>query len=286
MAYSKQNFQNGQILNAANLEKMENGIIAGQGAHNLLDNSDFRNPVNQRGATSYSTAGNEYTIDRWKTQYNTGLTIENGYINVIGGWQIYQVLKNPKDGVYTFAVEARINSIGDYRPNMNLGGKKETLFDANIGEWKIYTLQYDVSSITDENISFSISARGGNSSGSISVKWAAMYKGSYDASTLPAYQPKGYAAELAECQRYFERKYSHIITKEQSSMYIMLSYMNKRIDWPTIIATTENYSEDNLTLDIACWNIKKNSASGTIGSVVVPENQAHWYGYFDISADL
>ena len=175
--------------------------------HNLLDNSDFRNPVNQRGATSYSTAGNEYTIDRWKTQYNTGLTIENGYINVIGGWQIYQVLKNPKDGVYTFAVEARINSIGDYRPNMDLGGKKETLFDANIGEWKIYTLQYDVSSITDENISFSISARGGNSSGSISVKWAAMYKGSYDASTLPAYQPKGYAAELAECQRYYREVY-------------------------------------------------------------------------------
>ena len=29
MAYSKQNFQDGQILNAANLETMENGIIAG-----------------------------------------------------------------------------------------------------------------------------------------------------------------------------------------------------------------------------------------------------------------
>ena len=30
---------------------------------NLLDNSDFRNPVNQRGAKSYSVSG--YTIDRW-----------------------------------------------------------------------------------------------------------------------------------------------------------------------------------------------------------------------------
>ena len=30
-----------------------------------------------------------------------------------------------------------------------------------------------------------------------------MYQGSYDASTLPAYQPKGYAAELAECMRYY-----------------------------------------------------------------------------------
>ena len=64
MAYSKQNFQNGQILNAANLEAMENGIIAGQGAHNLLDNSDFSNPVNSLGKTSYTGVG--YTIDRWK----------------------------------------------------------------------------------------------------------------------------------------------------------------------------------------------------------------------------
>lgn len=199
MAYSKQNFQNGQILTAANLEAMENGIIAGQGAHNLLDNSDFTNPVNQRGKTSYSTSGNEYTIDRWKTQYNTGLTIENGYINVIGGWQIYQTIKNPKDGVYTFAVEARINSIGDYTPNMDISGKIETSFGSNIGEWKIYTLQYDLSTITDETISLSISARGGNNSGSISVRWAALYKGAYDISTLPPYIPKGKHVEMLNC---------------------------------------------------------------------------------------
>ena len=64
MAYSKQNFQDGQILTAANLEKMENGIIAGQGAHNLLDNSDFTNPVNSQGKTSW-TDWNNYTVDRW-----------------------------------------------------------------------------------------------------------------------------------------------------------------------------------------------------------------------------
>ena len=35
----------------------------------------------------------------------------------------------------------------------------------------------------------------------------ALYEGSYDASTLPAYQPKGYAVELAECQRYYENSW-------------------------------------------------------------------------------
>ena len=35
------------------------------------------------------------------------------------------------------------------------------------------------------------------------LKWAALYVGSYSAATMPDYQPKGYAAELAECQRYY-----------------------------------------------------------------------------------
>lgn len=35
------------------------------------------------------------------------------------------------------------------------------------------------------------------------LKWAALYEGAYTADTLPPYVPKGYAAELAECQRYY-----------------------------------------------------------------------------------
>ena len=37
------------------------------------------------------------------------------------------------------------------------------------------------------------------------IKWSALYEGSYTAETLPPYVPKGYAAELAECQRYYYR---------------------------------------------------------------------------------
>ena len=40
------------------------------------------------------------------------------------------------------------------------------------------------------------------SSGGV-LKWAALYKGEYTAETLPEYQPKGYGAERAECQRYY-----------------------------------------------------------------------------------
>lgn len=40
------------------------------------------------------------------------------------------------------------------------------------------------------------------SSGGV-IRWAALYTGEYTAETLPEYQPKGYGAELAECQRYY-----------------------------------------------------------------------------------
>ena len=40
------------------------------------------------------------------------------------------------------------------------------------------------------------------SSGGV-LKWAALYGGVYSAATMPEYHPKGYGAELAECQRYF-----------------------------------------------------------------------------------
>lgn len=40
------------------------------------------------------------------------------------------------------------------------------------------------------------------SSGGV-IKWAALYGGVYSAATIPDYQPKGYGAEMAECQRYY-----------------------------------------------------------------------------------
>lgn len=38
----------------------------------------------------------------------------------------------------------------------------------------------------------------------ITIQRAALYEGSYTADTLPDYVPKGYAAELAECRRYYK----------------------------------------------------------------------------------
>ena len=53
----------------------------GRAAHNLLDNSWFVNPVNQRGQSSYS--GITYTIDRWRSwDSNNTTTLNDGSISV------------------------------------------------------------------------------------------------------------------------------------------------------------------------------------------------------------
>ena len=150
---------------------------------NLLDNSDFRNPVNQRGATTYT--GSLYTIDRWRTWDNGTVTINNGYIS--HEIPIYQTIATKLDAskAYTLAVMNTDNVVTLVSGviNNDLWGNGINLMYNNGNSYiRIYA---------DDHVK--------------NIVWAALYEGSYDASTLPAYQPKGYASELAECQRYYRQ---------------------------------------------------------------------------------
>lgn len=135
---------------------------------NLLDNSDFANPVNQRGATSVTDG---YSIDRWRNwaANSSSVTINNSSISVVG--TLLQYVDNIKPGsVLTFAY----------------GNESQTVIASNWG-------------ISPENNVAYFNIETGT------WTWAAVYSGAYTADTLPPYTPKGYAAELAECQRYYQR---------------------------------------------------------------------------------
>ena len=158
-------------------------------AHNLLDNSDFRNPVNQRGQTSYTGVANApvYTIDRWLFSWQGGavLTVGDGYIQH-NGYKLQQYFEKSLDAnkTYTAALCLTDGTIYVY------SGKPSDGF----GSW-------------DNTIWVSSSYFRIEKGMAQPIKWAALYEGAYDASTLPAYVPKGYAAELAECQRYYENSW-------------------------------------------------------------------------------
>lgn len=141
---------------------------------NLLDNSDFANPVNQRGA---GTVVNDYVIDRWHGFKITdgSVSIITGGITATGDGYLQQRLPigTLKSGVvYTIAVyyldgSIDVNTNGDY-----------AILD-----------QFDVVNNIKPN--------------GKTIAHVALYEGSYTADTLPPYVPKGYAQELAECQRYY-----------------------------------------------------------------------------------
>lgn len=158
---------------------------------NLLDNSDFSNPVNQRGQTSYTGNGETktYTIDRWATWFSTegGVSVADGCLSIAVGTEIVQYIPISyfQDGEkYTFAA------------------MKEN------GDISLIVVAYGGSAANDNLMVFWEGAYGVGFAAYIKsgeYKWAAFYKGEYTAETLPAYVSKGYAAELAECQRYFFR---------------------------------------------------------------------------------
>lgn len=162
---------------------------------NLLDNSNFRNPVNQRGATSYSGIYT-YSIDRWVTWLDSSspatVTVDAGGITPYPGMVIQRIESKYIDSskTYTFAAMTRDGLLV-------LSGKITTSTDygstnANNG---IYFNYY-----ADDDVYQFVLA--GLTSASKFV-WAALYEGEYTADNLPPYVPKGYTAELAECQRYY-----------------------------------------------------------------------------------
>ena len=165
--------------------------------YNYLDNSDFRNPVNQRGQTSYTTNG--YTIDRWRLLNDNGtLSIGDGYVEFAGsGGQAWltQLIPNANQHIgktVTFVVE-----LADYQKICVSGviSATNTIQTAHVG------LTLFIHGVTADYIQLNIVV---SANTSYQIRNVALYEGEYTAETLPDYKPKGYGVELAECMRYYQ----------------------------------------------------------------------------------
>ena len=155
---------------------------------NLLDNSDFRNPVNQRGQTSYSGIW-VYSIDRWAAWLDVSspaaVSVVSGGITPFPGMVIQRIESKYIDSSKTYTLAAMT---GDGL--LVLSGKitSTTQSSTNVNNG----IHFDFNEDSDA-YQFTLS---GTTSASKFV-WAALYEGSYTAETLPPYVPKGYAAEVA-----------------------------------------------------------------------------------------
>ena len=181
--------------------------------YNLLDNSDFVHPVAQAGVNGAHGATG-YAVDRWMrtsgatvSQAADGLKIVSDKTSWTAGIQQRIEAKRFAD-VMTFAVRGVFPVacrlfvyIGSGTTNFGTA-----YFQGDAAERTLVAKLIKPDGLTgDEVVNVYISPDTGSTGTAAVVRWAALYEGEYTAETLPPYVPKGYAAELAECLRYYRR---------------------------------------------------------------------------------
>lgn len=249
-----------------------NKLVNGAVYPNLLDNSDFTNPVNQRGSTSYS-GGGTYCIDRWDIASTATVAVVSDGIKITattlsgirqkienitdGQLLVFQLCDNA-DTVYTQAFAASTTQaeyttdFGKFRFVLNSGGVLTISIFLNAGER--------------------------------TFKWAKLEKGS----VATPYVPKGYGAELAECLRYFQRVHAdwriYPTLKDMLYRFSQSTLQVMRIK-PTISAHGTPY-----TFGCTINALDAQPMAFTVETKITEQGQnsaaASMLGYFDLSADL
>ena len=176
----------------------ENGDFKPTIYKNLLKNSNFLNPVNQRGLSSYSLSNKEI-FDCWIMSAGT-VHIGSDGVTLIATSSAACVLTQYiplADGDYCFV--GRIHGkLVYYNFNLRGGtvtdGNKDNTYPSGTSLGYVQIL-YNSTQGTPQ---ISIRANAGKS---IVAEWAALYAGNFTSSNLPVYIPAGYADELMECRR-------------------------------------------------------------------------------------
>lgn len=252
--------------------------------HNWVGNSSFR--INQRGQSSYAASG--YTVDRWKIGDGT-IEVHSSYLSIIAtesnACVLKQFIDDLPDGTYTFA--AKVSGVIKTRVVTISEGTATTIDSSNASYTSGYlTLERDTYA---GKYFVTIRASAGYT---VVVAWSALYEGSYTAATLPTYVPRGYAAELAECQRYYRRYtgalYSGVATGANSfacavdfsGMRVVPSVASADVAWMRIDGTV---IASDLSVSSLQFN-RLNVQSGTAFSAYSPG--AVYFNELAISADL
>lgn len=178
--------------------------------HNLLDNSDFRNPINQREMHEYTPSAISYFIDRWEV-YGKGtlFSLDNQMLKCVndgsatcGLMQIVLANKLKVGKTYTLAAKAKVTGsfFLSYGINSTTNTGKSDALEQNVD--KVHVYSFTLPKSDEDTYNFRIRATAAASTAEI--EWMALYEGEYTEETIPEYQSKGYGVELLECQRYYQ----------------------------------------------------------------------------------
>lgn len=192
--------------------------------NSIIHNGNFRNPVNQRASSSYTTVG--YTIDRWRTWEDGEVILtDNGITHTVDLLQYIEENKISIEKKYTLA--------------------------AGYSDGTISVLTGMFSDNQDNDyLAFGVDERNGQYyvkilARSKTVQWIALCEGEYTIDNLPKYKPNEYNTELLECMRYFEVAYGRAPASKGNfdNAYLWGATLNYRVPKRIIptITTIENW---------------------------------------------
>lgn len=254
---------------------------------NLLDNTNFFNPINQRNQTSYSNtdAAPKYSIDRWQVlggtfDVQTRTYTSNSTLGIYGNqFRQYIPLENVSIGD-TITVSSVINDTRHvFTTTIPQYGDSVTgapfLLETTWGGFKMITREAEHAALLTMVV---------NVSQSITVDWIKMELGNF----ATPYVPKGYGAELAECLRYFQRVYAdwriYPTLKDMLYRFSQSTLQVMRIK-PTISAHSTPY-----TFGCTINALDAQPMTFTVETKITERGQnaaaASMLGYFDLSADI
>ncbi|MGN1021623.1 MAG: hypothetical protein ACI4O7_14770 [Aristaeellaceae bacterium] len=245
----------------------------------LIDNGYMPNPVWQRDWESGdSVAGWTYFLDRWEnfgssaiTPYwsESGLTLSSGTIGqmmLLGDYVGQTVTAACKfsDGLLLCASGTVTNNADWTEIAFQAdSGRNIDLVNGSSGQWYL-----------------TIMPGGGT------IEWVAVYPGEFTADTLPPFRPKGYAAELAECMRYYQLTGYHLAKKYVSDSGAeginVAWYVPMRIT-PTVTLTTAyagNIATGPTANNVTEYGMRLDVVSSSLTTLT------QWDGLIEASADL
>lgn len=263
-------------------------IGCNQDTTNLTDNSDFKNPVNQRGQDSYSGSF-IYSVDRWVVSGTASVQADG--ISVTQGGFFLQRMEPLTDGE-SYTLSARF------------GGQLLTgtiTYDSSTESAQI-AVSNDLGTLYVQNIGGGLCQFVINPVAQSIISAPSLYRGSYTAKTLPPWIAPDYSAELAECQRYYFAFCSNDYESEWVPVELGfgdtffrfktgISQFSMRSINPSIVGDVQLYAPDTEWTNVEAFCLP--SAGGFIIRMVIPEtlvnagkNVAIMRGLKALSADL
>ena len=261
---------------------------------NLLHNWDFRNPVNQRGASEYSTS-RKYTIDRWFMISGGGKIIKNSASITLNGTQNGIYLVQPLESspallgqkiVISAKVKTGTGTIGVYASEDIYTGYSSPIASKNASGAGITSLIATLPGSITGTLCVYLFASTGTT---MEVEAVKMERGSE--STLAESMPD-YISELSKCLRFVQKVPS-------LSRFRLLNYAATSLDFAipglAVMRTTPSIESGDLeirNLQVTSANVPIQSTSfyASRGNLFLRATVASGHGLTDgllyVSSDL